>query len=119
MDCIFIEGLKIDCIIGIYDYEQQKEQPLVLDCKIYYDNHSAGLDDDYSKVIDYALVCQDIEHLLKSSRFALVETAGEEIAKLILNKYRAQRLELKINKPQALPQASGVGIIISRGIKDD
>ena len=56
MDCIYIEKLRVDCRIGIYDFEQKSDQPLFIDVTIYYDNGRAADTDDYAKVIDYALV---------------------------------------------------------------
>ena len=42
MDCIYIEKLRVDCRIGIYDFEQKSDQPLFIDVTIYYDNGRAA-----------------------------------------------------------------------------
>ncbi len=114
MDCIYIEGLRVDCRIGIYEYEQNKEQPLFIDVTITYDNKNAGISDDYSSVIDYAHVAADIENLLHSNFFSLIETAAERISNMILQKYHAEKVVVKINKPEAVENARAVGIIIER-----
>lgn len=114
MDCIYIEGLRVDCKIGIYDYEREHEQPLFIDVTIYYDNNRAGLSDDYNSVIDYAKVAADIESFLQSNYLSLIESAAEKISTIIIQKYHAERVIVKINKPQALENAKGVGVIIER-----
>lgn len=114
MDCIFIEKLKVDCIIGIYEEEKKKPQSVYVDCEIYYRDRGAGHTDDYSKVIDYAFVCSDISELLINGGFELVETAAEKICEMVLHKYGAERIRLKITKPDAVPAAAGAGVIIER-----
>ncbi len=114
MDCIYIEKLRVDCRIGIYDFEQKSDQPLLIDVTIYYDNGRAADTDDYAKVIDYALVADDIETLLKNSHFALIETAAERIVGMIFEKYGAEKVLLKINKPKAIEKAAAVGVIVER-----
>lgn len=114
MDCIFIEGLKVFCNVGIYDYEKQKDQPLLIDCTIYYDNKKAGLTDNYDSVIDYAKLCAEIESLLQSEHIDLVETVAEKIATLVLGKYHVEKIEVKVNKPEAVPNAKAIGVKIER-----
>ncbi len=117
MDCVFIQQLKVECIIGIYEAEKKSPQPLLIDAEIFYDSHGAGLADDYSRVIDYAKVCADITTLLQESRFELVETAGEQICALIFAKYHAASVRLKICKPWAVENAAGVGVILERNAR--
>lgn len=114
MDSIFIESLRVDCCIGIYDYEKVKPQPLFFDVEIFYDNHGAGISDDYSKVIDYARVCEDIETWCRGSRWELIETAAEEICRGIFARYPAEKIALRINKPEAVKNVKAVGIRIVR-----
>jgi dihydroneopterin aldolase len=116
MDCVFIEKLRVDCIIGIYEEEKKNPQAVIVDCDIYYRNRGAGQSDDYRLVIDYALVCRDITDLLQSSRFELVETAAERICEMILGRYGAEKIRIKISKPEAVPEAAAVGVIIERSL---
>ncbi len=114
MDSIFIESLRVDCCIGIYDFEKIKPQPLFFDLEIFYSNNGAGLDDDYNKVIDYAKVCSDIETWCKESSWELIETAAEEICSRIFKKYPAEKIALKINKPEAVANVKAIGVKITR-----
>src|SRR3546814_18530349 len=37
VDEIFIEGLRIDCVIGVYDHERDVPQPLQFDLRLRFD----------------------------------------------------------------------------------
>ena len=37
MDYVFIEGLEIEALIGIYDWERRIRQPLVFDIEMAFD----------------------------------------------------------------------------------
>ena len=42
MDIVFIKGLKVDTVIGIYDWEREIRQEIVLDIEMSADVSSAG-----------------------------------------------------------------------------
>lgn len=114
MDSVFIEALRVDCCIGIYDFEKVNQQPLFFDLELFYDNHQAGLTDDYNLVIDYAKVCEDIENWCKQSKCELVETVAEQICEMLFTKYPIDKISLKINKPEAVANVKAIGIKIFR-----
>ena len=45
MDKVFIEGLQIDALIGIYDWERRIRQPLVFDIEMAFDNRIPAASD--------------------------------------------------------------------------
>lgn len=54
MDKVFIEQLEVITTIGVYDWEQQIKQKLVLDLEMAHDNRAAGKSDDVADALDYA-----------------------------------------------------------------
>ena len=40
MDKVFIEGLEIEALIGIYNWERRIRQPLQFDIEMAFDNHA-------------------------------------------------------------------------------
>ncbi|MDA0117283.1 bifunctional dihydroneopterin aldolase/7,8-dihydroneopterin epimerase [Vibrio sp. T11.5] len=116
MDKVFIEQLEVITTIGVYDWEQEIKQKLVLDIEMAHDNQPAGKSDDVADALDYAQVSSAVLSHIESGRFLLVERVAEEVAQLIMTQFSVPWVKIRLTKPGAVPQASGVGVIIERGV---
>ncbi|WP_185842634.1 bifunctional dihydroneopterin aldolase/7,8-dihydroneopterin epimerase [Vibrio cholerae] len=114
MDKVFIEQLEVITTIGVYDWEQQIKQKLVLDLEMAQDNRAAGKSDDVADALDYAQVSQAVLEHIEQGRFLLVERVAEEVAELIMTRFAVPWIRIRLTKPGAVPQAKGVGVIIER-----
>ncbi|WP_027159547.1 dihydroneopterin aldolase [Methylobacter luteus] len=117
MDIIFLGGLEIQTIIGIYDWERETKQTIVLDIEMAYDIEKAAETDDIQYTLDYKAVSQRIISFVEQSRFFLVEKLIEEIATIIRNEFNVSWVRIILNKRGAISSARDVGIIIERGAK--
>jgi len=116
VDQIFIKGLAIDAVIGVYDWERTIRQRLILDLDLGWDISAAAAGDDLSATLDYAALSQRIHDYVSSSSFQLIETLAHKLAELIMAEYGVPWLRLRINKPDAVAEAAGgVGVLIERG----
>lgn len=119
MDIIFLRGLEIDTIIGIYDWEREIRQTVILDLEMATDIRKAAVSDDIEHTIDYKAVAKRVIHFVESSEFYLVETLAEKVAGIILEEFSVPWVKLTLNKKGAIRGASDVGIIIERGNRPD
>lgn len=117
MDIIFLGGLKIETIIGIYDWERVTKQTVVLDIEMAYDIQKAAATDDIQYTLDYKKVSKRIISFVENSQYLLVEKLIEEIATLIRTEFKVPWIKITLNKKGAISGASDVGIIIERGEK--
>ena len=117
MDIIFINGLKVDAVIGVFDWEKKIKQPLIFDLELGWNIKPAASNDDLSKTLDYAQISVDIENFTLEKPVELVETLAENLASFLMNKYHIPWLSLVINKPDAVSNAVSVGVKIERGNK--
>ncbi|NOT83904.1 MAG: dihydroneopterin aldolase [Methylococcaceae bacterium] len=117
MDIIFLGGLKIDTIIGIYDWERITKQTVVLDIEMAFDIQKAAATDDIQYTLDYKTVSKRIIGFVENSSYFLVEKLIEEIATLIRSEFNVPWVKITLNKKGAISGASDVGIIIERGEK--
>ncbi len=115
MDKVFIEQLAVITTIGVYDWEQEIKQKLVLDIEMAHDNRPAGKSDDVVDALDYAQVSQAVLSHIEGGRFLLVERVAEEVAELIMSRFNVPWIKIRLTKPGAVPQAAGVGVVIERG----
>ncbi|POC30129.1 bifunctional dihydroneopterin aldolase/7,8-dihydroneopterin epimerase [Vibrio vulnificus] len=115
LDKVFIEQLEVITTIGVYDWEQQIKQKLVLDIEMAHDNRPAGKSDDMADALDYAQVSEAVLNHIESGRFLLVERVAEEVAELIMTQFSVPWIRIRLAKPGAVPQARAVGVVIERG----
>ncbi len=117
MDIIFLGGLEIETIIGIYDWERETKQTVVLDIEMAFDIQQAAETDDIQYTLDYKTVSKRIISFVEESNFFLVEKLISEIASIILNEFTVPWVKITLNKKGAIRGASDVGITIERGEK--
>ena len=115
MDIIFLGGLEIDTVIGIYDWERNIKQRIVLDIEMAFDIRKAAATDDIAYALDYKTVSDRIVDFVERSEFFLVETLIEEIARIVLNDFEIHWVKITLNKKGAISKSRDVGIIIERG----
>lgn len=108
-DCIAIEGLQVECIIGLYDEERRAVQPVCVDLEMQLDTEPAARGGRLSDTVDYAAVSQQVRFLLQSCHFRLLETAAHVLARCLLlpplaeeQRAAVQLLKLSLVKPLGL-----------------
>jgi dihydroneopterin aldolase len=117
MDIIFLRGLQIDTVIGIYDWERKIRQTVIIDLEMGTDIRKAAATDDIAHTLDYKTLSKRIIAFVEASEFLLVETLAEKISNIILDEFSVPWLRLTLNKKGAISGASDVGIQIERGVK--
>ena len=115
-DHLFIEGLAVDCLIGLADWERLVKQAVVLDLWLGYDLAGLAAKD---RVDDGDLNTRALSKRLQSfvgdSEFQLIETLAEQVAALVLAEFPVRWVKLRLSKPRALRGAVSVGVVITRG----
>lgn len=114
MDKVFIEQLEVITTIGVYDWEQEIKQKLVLDIEMAHDNRPAGHSDDVQDALDYSQVSTAVLEHIEGGCFLLVERVAEEVAQLIMDRFNVPWIKIRLTKPGAVAQAKGVGVVIER-----
>lgn len=116
MDIVYINDLKIDTIIGIYDWEREVRQTISLDLEMGTDIRQAAATDDIQYTLNYKAVSKRLIDFIEGSEFFLVETMAEQVAEIVREEFKVPWLRLRIGKPGAIRGARDVGIIIERGV---
>ncbi|MDR2011649.1 MAG: dihydroneopterin aldolase [Rhodanobacter sp.] len=115
MDRVFIEDLRIETIIGIYDWERTTRQTIALDIEMAFDNTRPAATDRIQDTLDYKAVSKRLIAFVGAAQCELVETLAERCAALIREEFGVTWLRLKLSKPGAVTGARAVGVIIERG----
>ncbi|QCF24911.1 dihydroneopterin aldolase [Hydrocarboniclastica marina] len=117
MDRVFIEGLRVDALIGVYGWEREVRQTLMLDLVMAWDNRVPGMSDDVTQALDYGRVAEAVAGWVGESRFQLLEALAESLAQKLMDEFEVPGLQLTIRKPGAVASAVSVGVSINRGLR--
>lgn len=114
MDIIFLNGLKAETTIGVFDWERQIRQSVIIDLELGTDIAQAARTDSIENTLSYKDVAKRVVQFVESSEFQLVETLAERIAALILDEFDVPWMRLRLNKHGAVRGALDVGVLIER-----
>ncbi|MGB5510580.1 MAG: dihydroneopterin aldolase [Woeseiaceae bacterium] len=115
MDKIFLTELKVDTIIGIWEWERKIRQTVIIDLEMSADIAKAAATDSVEDTLNYKSVAKRIQGFVGDSSFQLVETLAERIAGIIREEFGVQWVKVRVNKPGAIRGSRDVGILIERG----
>ncbi len=118
MDIVFIRELRIETVIGIYDWEREIKQPVVFDLEMGADIARAASSDSIENTLDYKAVSKRLIEFVEASEFKLVETLAERCAAIVIDEFGVPWVRLSLNKIGAVSAARDVGVIIERGKRD-
>ena len=118
MDRIFLHDLRIETIVGVWDWEKQMPQTLSIDLEMAADIKAAAAVDKLEATLNYKAVANRVREFVKESRFDLIETMVEGIAELIMTEFEVPWVKVVLHKPFAIRGSKDVGIIIERGSLD-
>ena len=114
-DTVFIRGLRVDAVIGVHAWERRLRQVLVFDLEMACSTAVPARSDAIADALDYSAVAQSVRALAQSSRCELLETLAETVAHALMSEFGVTWLRLRLEKPGAVPEAEGVGVMIERG----
>ena len=118
MDKIFIHALKTEAIVGIFDWERQVKQAVVIDCEFSADIAKAALSDSIDDTLNYKRVAKRVLAFVDESSFHLVETLAEHVAMLVLEEFGVSWVRISLSKPGAIRSSHDVGVMLERTLSD-
>ncbi len=117
-DCfrIHVRDIEIDCFLGVYEREQAKRRPIVIDVELYVTEPGRESRHDLlSGTVNYEQVVEAVERLVGGDRrFRLVETICSELADILAVLPGLRALKVAVTKPQPLPRARSVRVEVWR-----
>ncbi len=114
LDRIHIRDLLLRCVIGIYDWERENKQDVVINITLYADLSTACRTDRIEDTVDYKAIKKKVVDMVESSSCMLVERLAQQVADICLENPRVQKVKVLIDKTGALRFARSVGIEIVR-----
>lgn len=114
MDIIFLEDLRVEAVIGIWEWERRIRQTVSIDLEMATDIRKAASQDSIDATLNYKAVAKRVQQFVAESEFQLVETLAERIADIVNNEFDVPWVRVRVSKPGAIRGAKNVGVLIER-----
>lgn len=114
-DIIYLTDLRVETVIGIFDWERRIRQTVSIDLEMAADIRRAAATDSIEDTLNYKAVAKRLIAFVEGSEFQLVETLAERIAQIVLEEFNVPWVRVRLNKRGAVRFAQDVGVIIERG----
>lgn len=111
---VFVRDLLLDALIGVYPEELTKPQKVLINIDLWVAETPGEPPRSYAEVVCYDNLVQRAKALLAEGHVGLVETLAERLAGLCLDDPRVLRTRVRVEKPEAIAEAAGVGVEIER-----
>lgn len=110
-----LQGLRVECIVGIHPHERAAKQSVIFDIDLDYDFAEAAATDAIAGAVDYSRAAAMVTELAERRAFQLIETMAEETAAMLFAEFpQARRVRLEIRKPAAVPAATCAFVRVER-----
>jgi 7,8-dihydroneopterin aldolase/epimerase/oxygenase len=115
MNTIFIRELRVETRIGVYAWEQHRNQPLMIDLEIELPSTKAFASDDFADALDYAAIVKRVQSLAADHPHRLLERFAEALAELLRGEFGAPWVKVSVAKLAPVPGVARIGVTIERG----
>lgn len=113
-DTIFLQNLKVETVVGVWDWERKIRQTVSIDIEMAADVAKAAETDNIEGTLNYKAVAKRVQQFVGDSEYQLVETLAEKLAETILSEFDIPWIQLRVSKPGAIRNAKNVGVVIHR-----
>lgn len=117
LDIVFIDGFVGETIIGIHEDELHRTQPLRIDLAAGLPRNLACDTDHIGHTIDYGEVRTALKELLENHGVQLLEAFAEAVSTLLLSRFGAHWVRVRITKPRKFGDVEAVGVLIERSLR--
>jgi dihydroneopterin aldolase len=118
LDKIILEDLRVEAIIGIWEWERRIRQTVSLDLEMAADVKRAAAADEIEAALDYKRIAKELIRVVETSEFKLVETLAETLARIVVTDFGVPWVRLSVSKPGAIEGSRNVGVVVERSSDD-
>lgn len=113
-DRVIIEDLRIPASIGVYPHEKIQPQTIVLNIEMGLAAQTCFRSDRVEDTIDYAAVADALRRLAVSRHFNLIEHLAEQMSNVVLSRFGASWVKMRVGKIGVIPDAKCAAVAITR-----
>jgi dihydroneopterin aldolase len=118
VDKIFLRELRIETIIGFWEWERRIKQIVSIDLEIGTDARVAAACDGIAGTLNYEQLAKRLMEFVGASHYHMVEALATAIGEIVIREFGAPWVKISVAKPGAVPAAREVGVVIERTAAD-
>jgi len=118
LDIVFVRDLRVETVIGIWEWERRIKQVVSIDLEMATDVRRAAATDRIDDALNYKDVAKRVGAFVAGSQYQLVETLAEAVARIVVTEFRVPWVRVSIAKPGAVQGSKEVGVVIERAMED-
>ena len=115
---VFIKDFIIQEIIGIHEHEKTKKQKIKFNIVINVNQNTLPNEKDLRSIINYEKITKKLKNLVKNKKYNFLESLAEDSFVEIFKDKRISSVKIKIEKPDAIKNASSAGVEIFKSRSD-
>jgi dihydroneopterin aldolase len=116
MNTIFVQELRVETRIGVYAWERQLSQPLLIDLELALPSAKAFASDDFADALDYAAVVKRVQAFATDHPHKLLERFAQALADVLRAEFGSPWVRVKVAKLAPVTGVKRVGVAIERGV---
>ncbi len=105
-----IARLVADVSLGVYEWEKQQKQKIVVNLHINYDGARAAHSDRLEDALDYDGIEKRVLEVVQDKHYNLLENMVNSVGMAVLEFSRVKDVRVEIGKPGALKNSETVSI---------
>jgi 7,8-dihydroneopterin aldolase/epimerase/oxygenase len=117
MNTIFIQDLRIETRIGVYEWEQHVAQPLLLNIEFEIPSAKAFTSDKLADAVDYAAIVERLQAFAADHPHKLLERFSNAVAEMVRREFGAPWVRVSVAKLAPMPGVKQIGVTVERGKK--
>ncbi len=115
---ILVRDLVLPWQIGVWRHEENRRQRIRLNLDLQVSELPDPTADKYEEVLCYEKIINEIRALAARGHVKLAETLADQVAALCLADARVRQVTIRIEKLEAIEEATSVGVEITRSRLD-
>jgi len=110
---IRIKNLRCRTVIGVYEWEREQEQSVVVNIELHFDGAAAARSDRLEDTVNYKALKKRIMAEVEQGKFQLIEALADHILKIVMDDPKVTAAAVEVDKPHALRFADSVSVTCS------
>ena len=115
---ILIKDFVISEIIGIHKHERNNKQKIIFNIVVDVKQNTVADENNLSSIVDYEKITNKLENLAKEKNYNFLESLAEDSFNEIFQDKRIDSIKIRIEKPDAIPNAKSVGVEVFKSRSD-
>jgi len=114
MDTIFIDDLRVETRIGVYDSERQLPQTVRLDVELGLPSDKVFRSGKFADTVDYSAVVDRLRAVAADHPHQLLERFAQALADVVLGEFHVPWVKVRVAKLGLVKGVKEIGVIIER-----